>query len=201
MKKLKDPKPKIFPSSTRGGKKLPSSSTLDSPSVMSKLATPPHAMNSNMSQVIDDATSTMNDAYYDASTLLDNDDVPLGEFLDEQIARVIQHDVVEFDDELETKTTKTPASTSLPRYELPKVLEGYVSTLIKSRVGDDGVPAILQYRSSDLYLMDRKEIITMCPHSSPHLQIRPSFIHPFLPQDKLIIQMNLHVSCNARASC
>ena len=72
----------------RGGKELPSSSALDSPSVMSKLATPPHGINSNMSQVIDDATSAMNDAYDDASTLLDNDDVPLGEFLDKRIARV-----------------------------------------------------------------------------------------------------------------
>ena len=44
-----------------------------------------------MSQVIDDATSAMDNAYDDASTLLDNDDVPLGEFLDEQIARVRQH--------------------------------------------------------------------------------------------------------------
>ena len=79
MKNLKDVKTKIFPSKTRGGKELPSSSALDSPSVINKLATPPHAMNSNMSQVIDDATSTMND---DASTFLDNDDVPLGEFLD-----------------------------------------------------------------------------------------------------------------------
>ena len=109
MKNLKDPKPKIFPSSTRGGKKLPSSSALDSPSVMSKLATPPHAMDSNMSQVIDDATSTINNAYDDASTLLDNDDVPLGEFLDKQIARVIQHDVVESDDELETETLEAPS--------------------------------------------------------------------------------------------
>ena len=89
---------------------------------MSKLATPPHAMNSNMSQVIDDSTSTMNDAYDDASTLLDNDDVPLGDFLDEQIARVRQHDVVETDDELETENLETPTRTSLPRYELPKVL-------------------------------------------------------------------------------
>ena len=40
-----------------------------------------------MSQVIDDATSTMNDAYDDASTLPD-DNVPLGDFLDEKIARV-----------------------------------------------------------------------------------------------------------------
>ena len=108
MKNLKDPKTKIFPTSTRGGKELPSSSALDSHSVMSKLATPPHAINSNLSQVIDDATCTMNDAYYDASTLLDNDDVPLGEFLDEQIARVRQHDVVESDDELETENLETP---------------------------------------------------------------------------------------------
>ena len=59
MKNLKDAKTKIYPSKMRGGKELPSSSALGSPSVMSKLATPPHVINSNMSQVIDDATSTM----------------------------------------------------------------------------------------------------------------------------------------------
>src|SRR3954467_1436876 len=99
MMNLKDAKTKIFPSKTRGGKELPSSSALDSPSVISKLATPPHAINSDILQVIDDATSAMDNSYDDASTMLDNDDVPLGEFLDEQIARVIQHDVVESDDE------------------------------------------------------------------------------------------------------
>ena len=67
MKSLKDTRTKIFPSKTRGGKELPSSSILDSPPVMSKLATPPHAINPDMSQVIDDATSAMNDAYDDAS--------------------------------------------------------------------------------------------------------------------------------------
>ncbi len=54
----------------------------DSPSVISELATPPHAINPDMLQVIDDATSAMNDIYDDVSTLLD-DNVPLGEFLDE----------------------------------------------------------------------------------------------------------------------
>ena len=121
MKNLKDPNTKIFPSRMRGGKELPSSSALDSPSVLSKLAIPPHAINSDMLQVIDDATSTVNDAYDDASTMLDNDDVPLGEFLDKQIARVIQHDVVESDDELETESPETPARTSPPAYEFPKV--------------------------------------------------------------------------------
>ena len=45
-------------------------------------ATPPHAINSDMSQVVDDATSTINATHDDASTFLD-DNVPLGEFLDE----------------------------------------------------------------------------------------------------------------------
>ena len=35
------------------------------------------------------------------------------------------------------------------------------NTLIKNRVGDDGVPAILQYRPSDLYLTDRKETMAI----------------------------------------
>ena len=81
MKNLKDPKTKIYPSKTRGGKELPYSSALDWPSILSKLATPPHAINFDMSQVIDDATSAMNATHDDASTLLD-DNVPLGEFLD-----------------------------------------------------------------------------------------------------------------------
>ena len=86
MKNLKDAKTKIFPSKTRGGKELPSSSALDSPSVISKLATPPHDINSDMLQVIDDATYATDNAYDDASTLPDTT-VPLSEFLEEQIAR------------------------------------------------------------------------------------------------------------------
>ena len=62
MKNLKDKKTKIVPSRTRGGKELPSSSTLDSPSVISRLATPKPAtaMNSDMSHVIDDACRCQN---------------------------------------------------------------------------------------------------------------------------------------------
>ena len=61
MRNLKHEKTKIYPSTTRGGKELPSSSALDSPSVLSKLATPKptSAINSDMSHVIDDATSAM----------------------------------------------------------------------------------------------------------------------------------------------
>ena len=37
----------------------------------------------------------------------------------------------------------------------------FISTLIKSIVGDDRVPAILQYMPSDLYLTDRKETMAI----------------------------------------
>ena len=156
MKNLKDTKTKIFHSRTRGGKELPSHSTPDSPFVLSRLATPPHAINPDMSQVIDDATSAMDNAYDDASTLLDNDDVPLGDFLDEHTARVIQHDVVESDDELETETPETPPITSLPRYELPKVLEGYVMNeettrdILACRDEDDLEKLLCKYKEKSL---------------------------------------------------
>ena len=63
MKNLKNAKTTIYPSTTRGGKELPSSSALDSPYVMSKFATPTPApaIDSDMPHVIDDATSAMHD--------------------------------------------------------------------------------------------------------------------------------------------
>ena len=73
MKNLKDSKTKIYPSTTRGGKELPSSSAFDSPSVLSKLATtkPATAMNSDMSHVIDDATSALPDTYDETTYMLE----------------------------------------------------------------------------------------------------------------------------------
>ena len=84
MKNLKDAKTKIYPSTMRGGKELPSSFALDSPSVLSKLATPKPAtaINSDMSHLIDDATSAMHDIYDETTSVLDTT-LPLGEFLDE----------------------------------------------------------------------------------------------------------------------
>ena len=61
MSNLKDERTKSFPSTTRGGKELPSSSALDSPSVLSKLVTLTPAIDSNMSHVIDDATSALHE--------------------------------------------------------------------------------------------------------------------------------------------
>jgi hypothetical protein len=119
MKNLKDTKTKIYPSTTRTGKELPSSSALDSPSVLSKLATPPPAMN------INDATSATHDAYDD--TLLDTT-VPLDEFLDEQIARVNAEtdNISETDEIIETEHFEIPVRPSSPRYELPVIPEDYV---------------------------------------------------------------------------
>ena len=116
MKNLKDAKTKMYPSTTRGGKELPSSSALDSPSVMSKFATPKPttAIDSDMSHVIDDATSAMHDTYDETTSTLDTT-VPLSEFLDEQIARVREKEIIETDyiDESDDE-------------DLPVIPEGYV---------------------------------------------------------------------------
>ena len=63
---------------------------------MSKFETPTPVIDSNMSHVIDDATSAMHDAYDQTTSMLDNT-VPLGEFLDEQLARVRENEIIETD--------------------------------------------------------------------------------------------------------
>ena len=109
MKNLKDPRTKIYPSTMRRGKELPSSSPLDSPFVLSKLATPKpaSAINSDMSHVIDDATSTMHDTYDETTSMLDTT-VPLGEFLDEQLARARENEIIEIDNIDESDDEDSP---------------------------------------------------------------------------------------------
>ena len=51
-------------------------------------------MNSDMSHVIDDATSTMHDTY-DETTAVCDTTLPLGEFLDDQLARVRGNEIIE----------------------------------------------------------------------------------------------------------
>src|SRR3954471_24742104 len=116
MKNLKDAKTTIYPSTTRGGDELPSSSALDSPSVMSKLATPKLAfvIRSDMSHVIDDATSAMHDTYDETTSMPDNT-VPLSEFLDEQIARAREKEIIESD-----------YINEIDDEEWPVIPEGYV---------------------------------------------------------------------------
>lgn len=114
MKNLKDTRTKIVPSKTRGGKELLSSSALDSPSILNRLATPPpHAINPDMSQVIDDATSPMNDSYDDASTGLD-DIVPLGEFPYEQLDRAKETEHAKTDDTFETDEVLATENIEIP---------------------------------------------------------------------------------------
>ena len=117
MKNLRDPKTKIYPSTTRGGKELPSSSALDSPSVLSKLATPTpaSAIRSNMLHVIDDATSAMHDTYDETTSMLDTV-VTLGEYLDEQLSRVRENEIMD-DGIIEDSDDEG----SPPKYELPVV--------------------------------------------------------------------------------
>ena len=109
MKNLKDAKTKMLPSTTRGGKELPSSSALDSPSVMSKFATPTpaSAIRSDMSHVIDDATSAMHDTYDETTSMLYTI-VPLGEFLDEQLARARENEIIETDNIDESDDEDSP---------------------------------------------------------------------------------------------
>ena len=109
MKNLKDPRTKIYPSTTRGGKELSCSFALDSPSVMSKFATPKpaSAIRSDMSNVIDAATSAIHDTYDETTSMLDTT-VPLGEFLDEQLARVRENENIETDNIDESDDEDSP---------------------------------------------------------------------------------------------
>ena len=114
MKNLRDLKTKIYPSTTRGGKELLSSFALDSAFVLSKLVTPTPAIDSDMSHVIDDVTSAMHDTYDETASMPDTT-VPLGEFLDEQIARAREKEIIEseYDDDSDDEN-------------MPVIPEGYL---------------------------------------------------------------------------
>ena len=101
MKNLRDPKTKIYPSTTRGGKELPSS--------LSKLATPKtaSAIRSDMSHVIDDATSAMHDTY-DETTSMPDTTMPLSDFLEEWLARAREIENIESDYEDESDDEESP---------------------------------------------------------------------------------------------
>ena len=89
---------------------------------MCKLATPKpaSAINSDMSHVIDDATSAMHDTYDETTSMLDTT-VPLGEFLDEQLARARENEIIENEIIEDSDDEGSP-----PKYELHVVPEGYV---------------------------------------------------------------------------
>ena len=78
-------------------------------------------MNSDMSHVIDDATSAMHDTY-DETTSVRDTTLPFGEFLDEQLARARENEIIETDNIDESDDE----DSSPNKYESPVIPEGYV---------------------------------------------------------------------------
>jgi hypothetical protein len=100
MGKTRDGKVPILPSTTRRGTTPNTSVALDSPSVMSKLLTPPHAHATHTSTSAESKNAS--DNFDDASTVL-YESGSLGPFLDATIARTKQTG--------NTKNTVTPVSS------------------------------------------------------------------------------------------
>ena len=85
MKKSQDPKPTIMPSRTRRDTTdLCTKSTLDSPSVLSQLVTPPS--HHHTSRVASTGSDTVYDEFDDASVVLDESG-SLGLFLNAMVAK------------------------------------------------------------------------------------------------------------------
>src|SRR4051812_10652170 len=82
MGKKGDPKVLILPSTTRKGTVLSTSATIDSPSVISKFASPlpPHATSTEF--------FTMSDTFDGASTTLDDDNF-LGHYIETETAKAV----------------------------------------------------------------------------------------------------------------
>ncbi|KAK1696264.1 hypothetical protein QYE76_012961 [Lolium multiflorum] len=115
MGKPRDTKIAILPSTTRKGTTLSTSAALDSPSVISKLVSPPQASNSAESE---------NSSYNcdDASAVLDNDG-SLGSFLDATIARSRQIENTETPNENAATPVNSPESVE---YSSDDLDEDYV---------------------------------------------------------------------------
>jgi hypothetical protein len=80
---------------------------------LSKLATPPPAIISDaMSHDIDDATSALNDTHDDASPVLEP--VPLGGFLDSQLARARELETSDIDEDIEIDAYESPSRFDRP---------------------------------------------------------------------------------------
>ena len=126
MKNLKDPRTKVLPSTTRGGKELPSSSALDSPSVMSKFATSPPARNLDFSPVLDDAYDAMPDTARDAMLDTMPDDAMLDTARDAMLDTALPDDARDAilpDDAM----LDTARDTTLPDMPLGVFLDAHIA--------------------------------------------------------------------------
>ncbi|KAK1645969.1 hypothetical protein QYE76_063774 [Lolium multiflorum] len=105
MGKPRDTKIAILPSTTRKGTTLSTSAALDSPSVISKLVSPPQASNAGTSAESENSSHNCDDA----SAVLDNDG-SLGSFLDATIARSRQIENTETPNENAATPVNSPES-------------------------------------------------------------------------------------------
>ena len=89
------------------------------------------------------------------STLLDKT-IPLGEFLDEQLARAKDIENAKTDEIIETEHSQTPDRPSSHRYELPKIPEGHVMNqettrdILACRDRDDLEKLLCKYNEKSL---------------------------------------------------
>ncbi|KAK1603809.1 hypothetical protein QYE76_027482 [Lolium multiflorum] len=118
MGKPRDTKVAILPSTTRKGTTLSTSAALDSPSVISKLVSPPQASNAGTSAESENSSYNCDDA----STVLDNDG-SLGSFLDATIARSRQIENTETPNENAVTPVNSPESVE---YSSDDLDEDYV---------------------------------------------------------------------------
>ncbi|KAK1643888.1 hypothetical protein QYE76_061693 [Lolium multiflorum] len=107
MGKSRDTKIAILPSTTRKGTTLSTSAALDSPSVISKLVSPPQASNAGTSAESENSSHNCDDA----SAVLDNDG-SLGSFLDATIAKSRQ-----------IENTETPNKNAATPVDSPESVE------------------------------------------------------------------------------
>ena len=103
MGKARDEKVHILPSTTRKGTTLSTSTSLDSPSMMSQLITPPHVTRT----IISAESENTSDNFDDASTVLDESG-SLGPFLDATLAKSRQLENAETPNENPTTRVDSP---------------------------------------------------------------------------------------------
>ena len=172
MKNLKDAKTNILPSTTRGGKELPSSFALDSPSIISRLATPKSttAINSDMLHVIDDATSAM----HDKTTSVRDTTLLLGEFLDEQLARARENEIIENDNIDESDDEGSPNKYELPivpdRSDLKKLLAKLKQKTLNARMKYDP-----KFATSPIFVTDKDYEFSVDPELITFVEYDPFY--------------------------
>ena len=131
------------------------------------------AIDSDMSHVIDDAPSAMHDTYDETTSMLDTT-VPLGEFLDEQLARVREKEIIKTDNIDESDDEESSPN----KYELPVVPEGYV-------LEEEAARAILACNDS----YDLKRLLAKWKQQSLNARMKPDpdfATSPFCVTDRIM---------------